>query len=1200
MWYCRCLLLPFLVLTLGCDHFFGSSSRKTNQSIISSGSAPTAVLSNTPSDPSGESQLSIKVISPNTVKFLYKLGPGLSTDCSDSSNYSAPISATGTISDSLINFPDGLILLCVLAEDGAGLRQEAAFATTYLWYRDASPPNMEAVNLEDGGTTSSSTESPLITWTTPSDDWGSSLVDHYDLCLGSSGNSCDIVNWVNLGLLNFHQFTSLSLVPGSTYYVQLRATDSLGRLSETLVSRGFRLNKTTDLATTEKLWNTRAEGTYSDNGAAIIVSRGAENGSYDAVFHNLRGSFYVSKMATDLVGRFSADGNVGFFVEDRGNNLNPYELWSFDSITKQKHFISNIGEPDAFFLDNNLSEVYVQSYNSTSGTSVWRKKYDGSQPQKITTSDEYIFSSWKLSIRPDSSKLAFLSRKASSTLELYTVNHDGTAELKILADANIAGNITSMASSNSKIFILGSLATATMTELWSMNWDGSGLIKLNATLPANANITSFFLNPNRTKVYYKGEQTTKGTNELWEVNPDGTGRVKVNGPLVTGGEVALASFSGTSASNEVLTFYGDVSTNNVFERFFIPKGSSTPTRMHPPLSAGGYTSFYLPRANSQRLITSGWLSSGSALAFYSINVDGTDLRQITPFLGATENLRTVVRSFTHDWLFYTVQDTVTYISKTYRVDSDGQNFMQIPTPLNYARIEEITIDDSRLIMDDYSSESGAENQLMIDPTTGEVLSMGYYSSDSGGTTYDLNLSHQGSTALYETDCTVRNLSVNPTLDLFPWKTTNGCVQSFQQNETTRDVIALGSFDSVGRTELFLSRGGQSIVKEKINATTLSSISTFSVSSNGVHLLYVGDSQQVGNKELWYVNLAQTPLAPRKLIGAITIDSYVYKMTIRNQGDFAHVLSDMGTSLRELYRVNLVSGAVDRVGPPVVTNATENSFFNFYVSPGYNKIALFGEFDSAGITQIRMADATSTLTTNLSQSFEPYIYNLPPQFSPDENHLLVNIGSSLTSDPYFSFNLSDSSYYNLSANVSNVNSQVTSDWEWVDSNWLITLANFSNYTSQDIYKIKSDGTLRVQLTPKLTDGQHIDEFKIFPSISEVVYLANTEDLNKYELFSVNLQTLRRRKVSIPLADGQTIPSVRYYPAKNVVVYKVVNLDLTQPKWYIYRLDTDSTRIFLPELTDTGKIIGDVHFNETFDYGIFTLFDSGHFKLWSISF
>lgn len=130
-------------------------------------------------------------------------------------------------------------------------------------------------SFSDGVYRVSTTESPAVTWNAASD--ALSGVSHYQIALGSSNISQDIVNWTSIGNVLNYQFSSLSLTVNQDYYIHLRAVDTAGNIGAAVVSDGWKAlaplslaNKT--LITGESV-NFSASGggsSYSYSGSSYI------------------------------------------------------------------------------------------------------------------------------------------------------------------------------------------------------------------------------------------------------------------------------------------------------------------------------------------------------------------------------------------------------------------------------------------------------------------------------------------------------------------------------------------------------------------------------------------------------------------------------------------------------------------------------------------------------------------------------------------------------------------------------------------------------------------------------------------------------------------------------------------------------------------------------------------------------------------
>lgn len=102
--------------------------------------APTATLSNSPSNPSNATALNITVGGTNVDFYQYKVGPSLSTFCNVSVGYISDTASSIHILDNLTGFADGSITLCVLGKDSSGNLQSYDSATSFTWMKDTSAP----------------------------------------------------------------------------------------------------------------------------------------------------------------------------------------------------------------------------------------------------------------------------------------------------------------------------------------------------------------------------------------------------------------------------------------------------------------------------------------------------------------------------------------------------------------------------------------------------------------------------------------------------------------------------------------------------------------------------------------------------------------------------------------------------------------------------------------------------------------------------------------------------------------------------------------------------------------------------------------------------------------------------------------------------------------------------------------------------
>ena len=104
---------------------------------------------------------------------------------------------------------------------------------------DKTAPDISSVNLNDGSNTMDLSTSPTFSWSEASDV--ESGISHYEVSLGTTPGGTEAQSWINIGLVTSYQFTGVSLTPGETYYLNLRAVDSAGNASSVAQGDGFQV-----------------------------------------------------------------------------------------------------------------------------------------------------------------------------------------------------------------------------------------------------------------------------------------------------------------------------------------------------------------------------------------------------------------------------------------------------------------------------------------------------------------------------------------------------------------------------------------------------------------------------------------------------------------------------------------------------------------------------------------------------------------------------------------------------------------------------------------------------------------------------------------------------------------------------------------------------------------------------------------------
>ena len=90
-------------------------------------------------------------------------------------------------------------------------------------------------NPQVGRWATSLTQSPVLRWEAPKSP-GSSELDHYEIALGSSVGTSNILPWTSVGTSLFVQVPNLKFVAGSSYVMNIRSVDKTGAISTTVSS----------------------------------------------------------------------------------------------------------------------------------------------------------------------------------------------------------------------------------------------------------------------------------------------------------------------------------------------------------------------------------------------------------------------------------------------------------------------------------------------------------------------------------------------------------------------------------------------------------------------------------------------------------------------------------------------------------------------------------------------------------------------------------------------------------------------------------------------------------------------------------------------------------------------------------------------------------------------------------------------------
>lgn len=234
--------------------------------------------------------------------------------------------ATGTAADITIHLTpsalsDAIYNFYAKAIDNAGNTSACSSATiSYQVDTVISAPG----GVDDKTWWNSTSTSPSIIWNTVSDS-GSGL-NRYEVALGSTSGSTDIVSWTSSGSTPAKQFT-VTLAEADIYYASVRAVDNAGNVSSIAYGDGFTVDVTGPSAPTgitlgaiPGTLELSPPITYDPAGDVGSGTIGHEakivRASDLAIIHD-----WTAHSTGAVVGGLSLEGNTQYSVSVRGKDL---------------------------------------------------------------------------------------------------------------------------------------------------------------------------------------------------------------------------------------------------------------------------------------------------------------------------------------------------------------------------------------------------------------------------------------------------------------------------------------------------------------------------------------------------------------------------------------------------------------------------------------------------------------------------------------------------------------------------------------------------------------------------------------------------------------------------------------------------------------------------------------------------------------
>lgn len=196
----------------------------------------------------------------------------------------------------------------------------------YSFKLDNSGPGAVS-SLDDGSFSSSTGNSPTLTWGAASDV--ESGVSSYELSIGSSAGLANVLSWQDVGLVTTYAASGLSLTNGSTYFVNIRAKDTLGNVGTVVSGNGFIVDISAPAVTglaNDAVWKSSKAWTWSCDSAPCTYRYtvdtnlvGVPTGSYSstsaATITTGNGTYYLHVQAQEASGRESSVQTVSFKMD---------------------------------------------------------------------------------------------------------------------------------------------------------------------------------------------------------------------------------------------------------------------------------------------------------------------------------------------------------------------------------------------------------------------------------------------------------------------------------------------------------------------------------------------------------------------------------------------------------------------------------------------------------------------------------------------------------------------------------------------------------------------------------------------------------------------------------------------------------------------------------------------------------------------
>lgn len=239
-----------------------------------------------------------------------------------SSHLSAGQPTGYTLSADIAACADGMLATCWENHGAGGPYAFHSLCSDFTWV-DATAPPAPASVIDDGAATDSTTDLHFA-WSAVSDP--ESGIDRYEYCIGTAAGSYNVRYWSYAGTGTDHTAHGLSLSPGTTYYVTVRAVNRAGKEGASRSTDGILCDPTVNtvifgvtntVSTSSSACDTAMLAPAADGGMHLVY-RETSGSAFRVNYRKLVGDTWG---ATELAANGSPSAYFPDVLEDRLGNV---------------------------------------------------------------------------------------------------------------------------------------------------------------------------------------------------------------------------------------------------------------------------------------------------------------------------------------------------------------------------------------------------------------------------------------------------------------------------------------------------------------------------------------------------------------------------------------------------------------------------------------------------------------------------------------------------------------------------------------------------------------------------------------------------------------------------------------------------------------------------------------------------------------